>query len=452
MNYLSETESTIKDIFSRIKNRDFSGNTGLVVKNSVYNSLRTFTAKAGSLIFTIILARLFMPELFGLYSLALSTIVIFTAMSELGVNQALVRFISRSIGKKKNNVKEYIIYFGKIKLILVSFSIFLLLVSSWFISEFYYHKPIFLALLAGAFYIAFIHFTSFIITLSNSFNNFKNAFFQEIIFQVSRIILVPLVVIYSLKISVSNNLVLFNVISLIALSYLISGIYMYFVSKRYFLSKINIKERKKKLSSKEKTEVNQFVILTAAIVLSGVFFGNIDKIMLGRFVSSEFIGYYQAAFSVIGALTSLGMFGAVLLPIFSRMKKKALMKATKNSLMIVFLISAGMFVLTFLFSSFIILIIFGKEYILSNNILRLFSLLILIVPITSVYLTYFMSKNKLKIIAKSLIISTIFNILLNYLLIISLLPYGEISAVYGVTIATIISQGIYLGILAWKRD
>jgi Na+-driven multidrug efflux pump len=62
-----------------------------------------------------------------------------------------------------------------------------------------------------------------------------------------------------------------------------------------------------------------------------------------------------------------------------------------------------------------------------------------------------MSQNKPGIIAKSLGVSTILNIILNYILITSLLPYGQIYSVYGAAISTIISQGIYLGILVLSK-
>jgi len=448
---IKSEEKDIKDIWRRIRKRDFSGNTGLAVKNSIYNTLQTFAAKAGSLIFTIILARLLMPELFGLYSLALSTILIFAVISKLGVNQSLVRFVSWASEKKKKKVKGYIFYFGKIKGILILLSILSLLIFSKFLAETYYQKPIFLALLAGIFYVAFTQISSFLWSLLNSFNNFKSVFFGETFFQVLRIVFVPLTVIYALKISLSEEGTLFLVIFFLALAYLISGIYLFFVSKKEIILKLKDTKKQKKLSSKEKRGVNKFIFLSSAIVLSEVFFGNIDKVMLGKFVAGEFIGYYQAAFSLVGALVSLGMFGGVLLPIFSRMEKKSLDKVFKKSLKIVSLISAGVFVLTILFSDIAVSFVYGKDYLLATNVLRLLAVLIFIIPITNMHLAYFTAKNKLEIVAKSLMLSTVLNIFLNYFLITFFLQYGEISAVYGAVIATIISQGVHFGILAWRR-
>jgi O-antigen/teichoic acid export membrane protein len=260
--------------------------------------------------------------------------------------------------------------------------------------------------------------------------------------------LVPLVVIFAIKLSLSNETILFYVILALSVSYLLTGSYLFFITKKNYYLK---PKGSNVLSKEEKKNANRFVILTAVIVLSGVFFGNIDKVMLGRFVAGEFIGYYQASFSLIGALTSLCSFGSVLLPLFSRMENKDMKKAMKKITKIVFLTSSVFFVLTLIFSNLAVKIIYGEDYSLATNILKLFSILILILPMISIYLPYFMSQNKPGIIAKSLGVSTLINIILNYVLISSLLPYGQIYSVYGAVIATIISQGIYLIILISKK-
>ena len=100
MEYFLDSIRTVKNIFKRLKNRDFSGYTGLTIKNSIFQVSTTIISKIGALIFTIILARLLMPELFGLYSLALSTILIFVAFSDFGMGETLVRFVSRELGRK----------------------------------------------------------------------------------------------------------------------------------------------------------------------------------------------------------------------------------------------------------------------------------------------------------------------------------------------------------------
>ncbi len=452
MVFLSNSMPFFKDVYHRIVKRDFSGNTGLAIKNSMYLFSTGFVAKMGSLVFTIILARLLMPELFGLYSLALSTILVFGAISELGISQTLVRYVSKFLGKNNNKkAKAYVLYLGKIKGTLVIVSIFLLIIASKFISENYYQKPLFLALIAGAFYIIAVNVISFFSVILQSSNNFKNYFFQEFFFQISRIILVPLMVLYALKAYLSSELTIFYIIIAISVSYIPSIFYLW---KSIKDKSLFMKSEAFAIPARERKETNRFIFAISSIILSGVFFANIDKIMLGRFVSTEFIGYYTASFSLIGALVVLAGFNAVLLPIFSRIKGKKLELALGKSLKIISLFSLLLFFAVAIFSPLIISIIYGPEYRLSVNILRLLSILLLLLPAAGVYTAYLTAINKPQIISKLLIASTLINIALNYILITSFLKFGEIMAVYGAVFATLISQAFYLAglFVAKKRE
>ena len=444
MSYFIKTESIIKDIFRRIKKKDFSGNTGLALKNSIYQFSTDASAKIGSFIFLIILARLLMPEFFGLYSLALSTILIFGGIFELGTSTAVIRFISREFGKKKRKVIPYLYYFGKIKIIMFIFAAILLTFSAKYISNVFYQKPIFFALLAGVLYIMFNHLNDFLKSLLHASNNFASIFKREIIFQISRMILIPLLIIFALKKSFSSEINLMLIILFLAFSLFLASLLMMFDVKKIYFKKF--KKEKDKLSKKQKTNVNKFLFATATLSISGIFFGNIDKVMLGRFVQSEFIGYYTAAFGIVGAMISLiGFSSIVLLPIFSKLKGKRLEKGLQKSIIINAFLSIILFIITISLSYLIIQIVYGNQYLLATNILRILSLLLFIAPLIAIYQSYYVSQGKLRIIAKFLILTTLFNVILNYILIKTFIPYGDLFAVYGVVFATLFSQGIYLG-------
>ena len=441
----------LKDIFRRIRKRDFSGNTGIVIKNSVFQFSTNLVAKIGSLFFTIILARMLMPELFGLYSLALSTIFIFAAFSELGIGQTLIRFVSKEFGKTKKKIKAkaYVIYLGKLRLLLIFVSILVLVISAEFISDIYYQKPLFLALIAGSLYILFAGIVSFMQSILQASNYFRGIFYKEIIFQVIRLIIIPLLILLSLKQLFSSESILFFIIIGLSFSYFISSIFLLILSKNklQYLS-----EKERKISSLEKKEVNKFILPVSATIVTTIFFGSIDMIMLGRFVLSEYIGYYRAALSLVTAMIPLISFSAVLLPIFSRIKTQQLERGFKKSILITLGISFALFLFVTLFSSFIINFIYGKEYVSSINILRFFSLLLISAPIISIYVSYFTAKGKPAVIAKLLIISVVINIILNLLVIFLLRDYGDLFVIYGVTGATIISSWFYLGALILSKN
>ena len=451
MGFLQEGVKDIKNIFGRFKRKDFSGNTGIAMKNSAYQFSTIFVEKVGAFIFTIILARFLMPELFGLYSLALSTILIFMAFSDMGISQAMVRFVSRELGKSKNKkAKAYFLHFKKLKAITLSATIFILLISAKFISENYYHKPLFLALIAGTIYILFTGTVAFLQSLLQASNNFKGIFYKEILLQIIRIIIVPLLIVFSLKNLFTQESILFLIILGLSLAYFVSAVFLFFVSKS---SLKYLREKTKKLKQKEEKKINKFVLIISVIVLSGMFFGYIDMVMLGRFVPSEFLGYYKIALALVGALGSLLSFSTVFLPLFSQMKKKQLENAFKDSIRITVIFSIVGAIAVFLFSTSIINFLYGAEYSLAINILRLFSLLIISMPLISLFASYFIAKGEPRIIAKVLIFSTILNIILNYFAIKIFIFQGPLEAVLGVTAATIFSRYFYLGwlILSKKR-
>ena len=195
----------------RLLHRDFSGYSGMAAKNAIYSFLTSAVGKVGSLIFTALiigstfLVKLFSlfsielkplltPELFGLYSLALSTIILFAGFSDLGIGSALVKYIS----EHNKNSKGYIFYLAKQKVILTTIVALALMASSYFLANDYYQKPIFLALLAGSIYIIGANLLGFISGFFQAENNFRIIFYRETIFQILRLIIVPIAIIYSL--------------------------------------------------------------------------------------------------------------------------------------------------------------------------------------------------------------------------------------------------------------
>jgi len=455
-NFFKE-EKDIKEIWRRIKKRDFLGNTGLAVKNSIYEFSRTLVEKIGALIFTMILARLLMPELFGLYSLALSTIILFATFSDLGIGTALVMFISRELSKRKTNLsitpikkiseriehnpKGYYNYLIKIKFILTFLTSLILILLAYWISNIYYNKPIFYALLAGGLYLFLNSFIGFFSSLYQSFNNFKKILKKEIIFQVLRLIVVPLIILLSLNFS--EEILFLNIILALSFCYLIA-LGVLFIKKPILVGK--------ELNKKEKKQVNKFILPLTTIIFSGVLFGYIDMIMLGHFVDSEFIGYYSAAFALIGSAMVLLEFSTALFPLFSRLGGKRLERALKKSIKLIIPLSLLLTFITILLAPLIIKIVYGEQYSNSILLLRILTLLIFSGPLTSIYSTYFISKGKTKIMVKLLISTTLINIILNYILISILVKQSNFAATIGAVTATIASRFIYLGsLLIFKK-
>jgi stage V sporulation protein B len=426
-------------ITDRIKRRDFSGNTGIAIKNSIFQFSTNIIAKIGSLLFTVVLARLLLPEIFGLYSLALSTIVIFAAFSDLGIGSALVKYLSAN-EKNPKKAGAYVFYIRSLKVKLTFIVALVLLASSFFVAKYYYQKPIFYALVAGSLYLVAINFLGFVTGLFQARNNFKYPLYKEIFFQLVRLILVPLMILYLL--SSSKEILIGGIILNLAFCYILSIFFLYPKIKKYNNSN---------LKKEEQQQVRRFILPLSATALSGVFFGSIDILMLGRFVDSSYLAFYQAAFALLGSVAALIPFAAAFFPLFSRLKKDKLDFALRKSLVLTAILSLFGFIITFFLAPYVIRIVYGSNYETSILFLRILSLLLLIDPFNAIYSGYYISQSKNILLAKILISVTVLNIVLNYIFIVYLFRYSMLHATVGAAIATIASRAMLLIILKFKK-
>lgn len=425
-------------ITKRLLKRDFSGDSGQAIKNSFFNLSTNIVAKIGSLIFTVILARMLMPELFGLYSLALSTIVVFAAFADLGLGTAIIKYLA----KEKSSSSKYYHYFFKIKFILTIFICLLLIISSYFIANYYYQKPVFLALLAGSLYILIISLSNFYSSVFQARNNFKVYFIKEIIFQLARLILVPLAILFF--ISSAQSIVLFWIILSTSVSYLFALIYL------FLKDDVPVK---KEISKLEKKQVNLFLLPLSATILSGIFFGYVDIIILGRYVEPSFIGFYQAALALIGAAgVFVGFTSGALFPLFSKLRGKKLALLFEKAQRYTLFFSMIGIILAISLASLVVGLIYGADYSPAILLLKIFSIILIFDPLIAVYTSFYISQNRPFFVAKTLIFSTLLNIVLNYFFINLLIVQSHYMATIGAAIATIIAKGVHLSLLFFRKN
>jgi O-antigen/teichoic acid export membrane protein len=452
------------EIAKRFKRRDFSGNSGKVMKNSFWQIATTLTAKIGSLLFTIILARLMLPEVYGLYGLALTTILFFGIFSDLGIGEGIGVFIAKLIDKSPGKAKGYFYYFMKYKVWLLFLSSLLIILLAKFLANDYYNKPIFYAILAGAIYLPIQVLTGFIGPLFNLRNDFKPQFIKEIIVQVSRLVILPLAIIYFLREMPIENY-LFWVFLILSFCYFLSFLYIWILAK---LKHPFGKAKQIALKSGERVDAWKFILPLSVTALSGVFFGLIDQIMLGHYVSGAFLGFYQSSFNLISSAALLIGFGsAAVFPVLARLKGKKLERGFRKVRNLTLLISLASFIFTVLVAKYLILLIYGGAYLTAYYYMIPLSLLLISFPMIAIYQTYYMSQKRSKLISILLIGSTVLNIFFNFVFINLGLIFGaELSVlvgfglmsdpgmfwgVMGACVATILSRYLFLGGLILGR-
>lgn len=411
------------------------------VKNSAYSLAGTLTTKFAGLFIAIVLARILLPELYGIYGLILSITGMAMIFTDLGINKTITRYIAYYIGKKDTKkARSYLRYFLYVKLVLIFLVVFAIIIFSKFISNVIFQKPIiFIPLLFSCFYILTKSLFGFSQSVFASQKDFKKITFLKILNNTSRFVFAVIAVLILTGIyAVAGVFVGFAFAFLFAFFYFL--VYSYKNKELFVGEKVPI----------EKSRVTKYILYMALAGISLKIFGAIDTLMLGRFVETEFIGYYRAALNLVKTVSALLGFGAVLLPTFTQISgeqlKRGFQKTSRYILMFSIPATAGLFML----AKYFMLAIYGKEYVLGTLPLYVLILMVLIQPLIAFYSSIFQAKEKAKSLAKSVFVSLLVNIALNYILIKSLLVYGGEYALLGAAIATVSARGIYLTQLSYK--
>jgi O-antigen/teichoic acid export membrane protein len=408
--------------------------------NLFYSGLSGIISKIGALIFTIFVARILFPEVFGIYSLALTVILTLTTFSDLGFGGAITRYISESLGKN-NQIQarsrfQFLIKFKFFSALIVSILIFIF---SGLISISLNKPELVLPLKIGSIYLLVNAIYGSIAPLFLATQKLKYSTISESIFQLSRIFLI---FIFLNLFRTSESVFIILIISLV-----FSLIYSFFVINKKFPflvhGKTEFVERKRLL---------KFSLFSALGSLGVVFFSNIDKIVLGYFVSLELIGLYSAILTIISGVIGFIGIGAVFFPIFTQISGERLNLAFKKTFhylaIIAFPASIGLAYVNIYFLK----ILFGDQYAPSQYSFSLFitsiflSLIILESTFTKIYKILFNSKENSRIPAFVDISSSIMGIVLSILFIYFLVQirpdYGLIGAAGAILISRV--TGLFL--------
>jgi len=412
------------------------------VKNSMYSISVVLLSKIGGFVFTLMLARLLLPELFGLYSLALAVVMIAIAITDAGADLTGMRYISKALGENdKGAARSYFRFLLKIKGLLILISIVIVLLIAKPLSNTVFNKPLFfLPLVFSCLYLIIEPIRSFFGVPFSAKKDLRILPPIELLFQ-------------SLKIILS-----LIAISILSYKFKIPGIFAaFFISGFLSLSLVFIFLVKKdrelifgKLVWIDKKKILKYMGYMGLTSITLIFFGSIDILMLGHFVEAEYLGYYKAAFVLVASISSLLPFSGILLPIFTQIQGERLDRGFKRSLRYLIILAIPMSVGLIFISKYIILLFYGKEYLPASTPLLVLSILIIISPLISLYSTIFQARDKINLLVKFAIISLLMNIVLNYTLIKLLLNISPEYSIIGASIATLASNAFFLSALIIK--
>jgi len=415
--------------------------SNLAIKGSIYGVISLFISKLGGLIFTIIIARALLPELFGVYALALSIITIFTVFTNLGLDDTFLRYSSKSLGK--NNTQEtrgYFKYLIKIKVSLTLVSVIVLLIVAKYLSYSIYKNPLlFYPLIFSCLFI-----------ISESMRTFFS-----IIFTAKKDFKTPLL--FTTSLQILNILLSVFAILILTDSLKISGIFIaFFVSSLFtlILMLYILLKKDRSLLLGETGKINRFKInsywkfmILASVSLT--FFGSIDILMLGRFVAPEYLGYYRVALSLVITIASLFSLSGLFLPIFTQISGKRFARGFHKTLRYILILAIPATAGIIFIAKYLIKAIYGDEYLLGAASIYFLAFLIITTPLIGLYSIIFQSKEKPKIIGNAILISLFINILFN-ILVILIFKNNPLFMIAGVGLATSFSRILLLGVLIFR--
>lgn len=413
------------------------------VKNAFFGGLTGIISKVGALVFTVLIARNFLPKFFGVYSLALTIIISLFIISDLGLGNTMVRYLAESIGKKnKKQARSRFWFLLKSKTLLALIVALFLFFGAGLIASFFNKPELVLPLKIGSIYLFVSAFYQLSTSVFLSFQKQKYSAILELIFQVTRVVL--LFVVFSFFKSIES---IFVVLALSVVPALIFSLRI-FIKKYPFL----LKGKKEHVERRRMLRFSGFVALSSITIM---IFSNIDKLILGYFLDLEFIGFYTAIFTVVGGILGVVGITSIFLPVFTQLKGAKLEKVFKKSFhyisLIAFPATIGL--------AFVILpllkVLYGFEYVPQQYEFSLLltsvflSLIILEVSFSSMYKILFDSKEKPKIPALTNLATSILNVVLNIVLIFYLIKINPSYGLIGASFATFISRYMGMGVLIY---
>ncbi len=407
-----------------------------LIKNSFWSFTSLIISRLGAILFTVILARLLTPEHFGLYSIVFSTAMIFHTFADLGINQALLRYLSYAISNEKKKVYSYYRYLLRIKFLLSLGSALLLLALAYPLSKYIFtNNAIFLPIIVSAVYIFILAFENFYTQLFYVAEKIEYLSIKEAINQSLRII-VTLPVLYLVASS-------YKLVGVFSASVLVSLIVLCFIV--FYGKKLVPEIRGKSIVAIDKSKVRGFVGSLTIISISSIFFMYADSIVLGIFLQPEYVGYYKVASSLIFGLINIAAFPTIiLLPILTKLNPRNKALVFNNVFRYIAMFSFPAMLMAIVLGKYILRLFFGYTYL--QSYLPFVFLSFLIFPVVSINLfsSLFSAKGKPQILARLILFTCVLNIILNILFVKLLLIASPLWAATGAAIATLLSWSFYL--------
>lgn len=413
--------------------KDFDLSLKLLARSSIIVFIGLFLSKLLAYGYRIIIARYYGPEVYGLFSLALMVVGIVTTFASLGLSQGVLRYVPLYRGEGKISWIRYIVKYSSIILLILGVisGAALYFLSGYISIQIFHNAALIIYIKIFAVLIPLNLISSLYLNLVRAYEkigwySFIFNVLQNII-KVASLILLIGIGINGIATALSQSLA---IIGMLIAAYLVA-IYCF----REIYGKTAIKNGGKIMG-----EVLSYSLplLLASVVYSMFYW--VDSFFLGYFIDATAVGIYNVAISLALTISFVpDLFGQLFLPLITREygKKRYEMVSQlgKQVGKWIFMLNLPIFILVIIFPGAIINILFGQQYLIAQNALRL------LMTGAFVYAIFAVSQSMITVIGKSKLIlintigATILNAILNYILI----PrYGLNGAAFATMVSSIV--------------
>ena len=375
------------------------------MKGVMWSALQKYSTMAVSIIVTMVMARLLTPEDFGIIAIAMVIIAFLSIVSSMGIGPAIIQ--KKDLTQTDiDNIFSFTVYVGVVLSLLLFFS-------SWPIASFYQNdllRPICQLLCVNVFFSTINMVPTALMS--------KNKRFKEV-----AIITVTISVISGAA-SIISAYHGFGVYSLL-ITPILTSICVFLFNYHFYPVTFQFRVFIEPLR-----RISSYSLYQFAFQFVGFFSNNIDRLIIGKYISNSDLGYYDKAHTMtkLPLSTLTGVLTPILHPYLSEYQSDVDKIKKGHNIVVKFLstIAFPVSVIMFFCASEIVFVFFGAQWERSVMSLRFLSLTIAINMILSTSGAFWLSTNSTKLLfGTGLLNSTI--VIIAY--IVSSYCFGTIEAV-----------------------
>jgi len=391
----------------------------------------TFITMALGYFLRLFLTRALTIEEYGLLYAVVTFVNFFALFRDLGLNQALVKFIPEwRVKRQAGKIRSAILWVVKLQTIIAGAAAAIIFLAAPWLAEVYFHTPeasTLIQIMAVAFFVWVFGYI-----------------FQSSLQGLQRIkafsFLQPLNNLFPFVFTVTFVFVGFGLVGAIS-SYLASAIVFAIISLLLIVRVLPVRERK--LERHDKVALTRFALPVMLGFIGGLVLGSTDTIVLTYFRSLTEVGLYQAALPTSMILWSVATaIGIVLFPMVSEMwarkDRKALSIGVSLLLKFSFILVLPFALLMVAWPEFVLSLLFGGAYTAGAAALQILALAAIACTLWQICAVVLSGIGRPGLVTKIMLAAAAFNLVSNIMLV-------QVFGMVGVAITTLVSFALAFG-------